>query len=105
MLVVVCTGTSTCLGRVYWVGIRVGIPGSTTQPLRERGSQPSTAKRAPEGLQGLEWVVLGVRGPGGWTDPGTHPSGARSVLRPSLVPGSSECRLLANKGEISGHFY
>ena len=44
-----------------------------------------TAKRAPEALQGLEWVVSRSDAcPGGWTDPGT-------TLRARSVPLGPPC--------------
>ena len=48
-------------GWVYWVG----TPRPPTQPpshVLRGGPQKQTAKRAPEGPRGLEWVVCGVRG-------------------------------------------
>ena len=68
-----------------WVS-RVGIPGWVYRGAIP-GYYPATpkstlrpAKRAPEGLQGLEWVGLRVRalgtcGDGGGDGPGTTPAG------------------------------
>ena len=84
------------------VGIREGaIPGTTPAP-REEG--PDTAKRAPEALQGPEWVVSGAgRVTGGWTGI-PHPAGPVGLARQPSLGIPSECRLLANRGEINGHF-
>ena len=57
-----------------------------------------TAKRAPEGLQALEWVVTGCRNTP--ARPVYHPCGARSACQQASLYTSRECRLLANKGEI-----
>ena len=68
-----------------------------------RKEVPGTAERAPEGLQGLEWVVPGtgcVRAPG---PPLRGPVGPPVAL-PVLDLSSGKCRLLANKGENSGIF-
>ena len=76
------------------------IPGY--YPASTKGG-PRTAKRAPEALQGLEWVVLGRNARcGGGDGPGTTPAGpGRSwPARPSLSQDLSECRLWANNGEI-----
>ena len=93
---------------------RVGIPGGyqggwtgraipgTTQHAARGG--PRTAKRAPEALQGLEWVVLGpdVRGTAGHAPVPTLR--ARSAMLASLVQDPADSRLTANKGEIPAHF-
>ena len=66
-----------------------------------RGGKPCTAKRAPEALQGLEWVVQG------WTDVRAARSAPRTTLRARSVPqGPSlswdpwKCRLWANMARI-----
>ena len=58
--------------------------------------QALTAKRAPEGLQGLEWVVRVQRAPDVRSPPLRGPVGS------GTLPGcsSSKCPSLANKGEI-----
>ena len=66
-----------------WVG--EGLYRCTTQPLRE---VPEPAERAPEGLQGLEWVGSGAGiplfGDGGGDGPGPPFGPGRSPLGPSL---------------------
>ena len=68
-----------------------------------RGGKVLTAKRAPEGLQGLEWVVRA------WTDVlgrrrgrALYPPFGPGRSTPVALPGTGplECRLLANKDEI-----
>ena len=44
-------------GWVYRVGVQEGYTGYYPAP---REDSPMTAERAPEGLQGLEWVVIGL---------------------------------------------
>ena len=79
------------------VGTRVGIQVGTGEgytgyyPHRPREEEPNPAERAPEALQGLEWVglgsgrvSLGVRRVGG---PWYHPSGPVGPCRPSLYQG------------------
>ena len=59
-----------------------------------------TAKRAPEALQGLEWVVICCSAPVQHQD---HPCGARSVPAGPPCPGASlpeNARLLANKARF-----
>ena len=57
--------------RAGWVW-RVGIPGSTYPARRARNPANMTAERAPEVLQGLEWVVMCSRV---GACPSTHPAG------------------------------
>ena len=71
------------------VGIRVGIPGCTTQPPARGGPRYSEAgPGSPE--SGLEWVVSGAGRTGLWDGggdgPGYHPCGARSVLPRQPLP-------------------
>ena len=77
-------GQGGCTGWVYRVGIPGWVPGRAIPgyyPAPARKG-PCTAKRAPEGLQGLEWVVHGA-----WTRhpvrPGscTHPLGPVGPLQ------------------------
>ena len=96
------TGTSSVVpGWVgTWVGIAVGYWEGYTgyYPPTARGGL-MTAKRAPEAPGGLEWVVMRLDAClGGWTVPSTTLR-ARSGTRPLPVLGTSECRLLANRGE------
>ena len=93
-------------GWVYGWGIRVGIPGEYPATLLEE--VPSTAKRAPE-AHSVGWS-------GWYWGPGVPVLGtaAGTVLVPPCGPGRppvgslyqdlTDCRLTANKGEISGHF-
>ena len=71
-----CGAGGVQAGWVYRGGTRVGIQGGLyrvpSQLLRE-GSE--TAERAPEALQGLEWVVSEAGIP---STSSTHPCGARS---------------------------
>ena len=47
----------------------------------------------------------GRYGDGGGTVLGTHPPGPVGALQaPPWYPGPRRCRLLANNGEITGHF-
>ena len=87
------------LGRVYgwvpgWV-IRVGIPGSTPSHLESGGL---TAKRAPEGPQGLEWVVSLQRAPELQYPPTPLRSGARFAGTGPLpgIPASGPIRTRFN---------
>ena len=93
-------------GGYYRVGIqggyREGLYRGTTQ-LLEEGPRYSR-RRAPEALQGLEWVVPGSRTYWGRcrsvppSGPGRYPCRVPPCTDPPL------CRLLANKGEIRRHF-
>ena len=84
-----------------------GIPGSTTQPPSTKGPTPRTeamtAERAPEALQGLEWVVIAAVTPGPPIPLPTLRARSVTLQVPSLVGGWALHRLLANKGEIKGH--
>ena len=63
-----------------------------------------TAERAPEALQGLEWVVMGGADVLGTAAVQNPPFGPGRVC-PQPLPGSGPvCRLSANKGEIPPHF-
>ena len=88
------------MGRVLGYGDWVGIPGEY-YPATARARNPAdTAERAPEALQGLEWVVSA-----GWARVLGTTLRARSVpLAPPCTQDPLACRLLANKGEISPYF-
>ena len=47
-----------------------------------------TAERAPEALQGPEWVVMGSRTDGAVCGSQDHPCGARSVPAAPPCPGT-----------------
>ena len=88
----------TCTGGVYRVGYgdRVGVPGWLywVLPSHLLEEVPSTAERAPEALQGLEWVVLGAGRTGLGTAAGTalyHPAGPVGALR--APPCTGPCRM------------
>ena len=70
-----------CTGGVWGPGgYREGYTGYYPATLLEEG--PDTAERAPEGLQGLEWVVSGAGRTG---DGRYHPAGpVGPASRPSL---------------------
>ena len=57
-------------------------------PTQLLGERPRTAKRAPEALQGLEWVVLGLGRTGRAGRAMYHPSGPVGHLRcpPCTLP-------------------
>ena len=86
----------------YREGVREGytgwvIRGCTTQPARFARGGHDPAKRAPEALQGLEWV-------GSWPDVQgtvrtTPPGPGRSLAGPSLS-FPCKCRLWANRARI-----
>ena len=83
-------------GYGYWVGTGEGLYRvlPTHRPAA-RGDLDLTAKRAPEALQGLEWVVRarsGVR----LQNPPFGPGRYGSLV---LDPPRADTRLLANKGE------
>ena len=83
------------------MGTRVGgggvIPG--TQHAA-RGVLPMTAERAPEGLQGLEWVVMGRADVLGTAAVRTHPAGPVGTT-PWSLPGSA---LIAALQPITARF-
>ena len=93
-------------GRVYRRGMGPGwvlgraIPG-TTQPPTQLLEEPDPDQRSgPVGPAGAGVVGLGLADVPAAGRSWVPTLRARSVLRPSLVPRTSECRLLANKGEI-----
>ena len=88
-------------GWIYWVGSRGGYTGVLPS---HRVRVPLTAKRAPEALVGLEWVVSGSRPQGCVGGSQDHPSGPVGTLRVPPCPGTLECRLLANKARIRSIF-
>ena len=74
--------------------------GNTGTPSHLLEEVHLTAKRAPEGLQGLEWVVRWTGRPG-CTGTTTPCGRARSAVPVHPSPSSRPyTRLLANKGEI-----
>ena len=89
-------------------GTRVGIQGGYREGLyrvlpTQRARKVQTSEAGPEALQGPEWWVWG------WTRDRRldgllrPPSGPGRAPVPSLSQDPSECRLLANKGEIRVH--
>ena len=91
-------------GGVQRVGTRVGIQRVGTGRAipgyypAARGDLHMTAERAPEALQGLEWVVIwrsGALGDGGGSQ--DHPTGPVGACGPSLS-WDPDCRLSANRG-------
>ena len=88
-------------GYTGWVP-RVAIPGYYP-PTAQGGPEP--AERAPEGLQGLEWVGSGtgacpcsVRR---WAAPRYHPAGPVGLTEPSLYLGPLD----AASGPITARFH
>ena len=83
-------------GSTGWDGYTGGYGEGYTgyYPAAARGEVHMTAKRAPEGLQGLEWVVICS------SDARTHPSGPVGALQapPWCSPGNAASG--ANIGEI-----
>ena len=89
------------------MGIQGGYTGVGTGgvlPSYRARKVPGTAERAPEGPQGLEWVV-----PGAWARVLQCSAAGRALYHPAgpvRHPGAfpvqdpCKCRLLANKGEI-----
>ena len=78
-----CCRDVRCLAGCTRVGIQVGTwEGYTGYYPASLKAEGMTAERAPEGLQGLEWVVI----PAAPAQPSTHPSGPVGPTRgPSLV--------------------
>ena len=92
-------------GWVYGVGIRGGYTGGYTGEYPAARGGPNPAKRAPEALQGLEWVGLGpgVTGDGGGN--GHIPTlRARSGSESPPWDMPSECRLTAKRARIHQYF-
>ena len=84
----------------YWDGVGTGEGYTGYYPPTAQGAH-IPAKRAPEALQGLEWVGIWAGAcSGGWTGSCTHPPGPVALQAP-WYRTPRICRLLANKGEIT----
>ena len=108
------SSTGGAAARVYGRGMGTGwVPGGCytgvipTQPRCSRREDPvqrSGPRKPCRGWSGWYWgwtdVLVFGGGDGSWRPP----CGPGRVPGPSLSPGPLECRLWANKGEISPYF-
>ena len=97
----VCAGQVGVPGWVYRVGSRVGNTGTPSQLLEE---QTQTAERAPDALQGREWVVWVQRTYRRRGRVLYHPPGPVGAVPAPPCTGPLGMPPPANRGEIRPHF-